>query len=290
MLEQASLRGWLVVVVALAACGGTKETKKASSDEESVDKPAHREKKHGAADASATAAASSSAAQASSASAAPPAGAPSDMVEVLGGSIAILGFNDKPSKADVATFSMDRTEVSVAEYRKCVAGGACKAPTEISLDHKSCNFQMTDHEDHPINCVYHDEAAAYCKSVGKRLPKLEEWELAAAGPEGRVFPWGNDKATKDIACYSQTGGTCKIGSHPKGNTPSGIQDLAGNVYEETEVQDCIGTPPAGTPCRQSFDLLMGGTWNKFESDSVKSKKVGQTVGTPPETIGFRCVK
>ena len=48
----------------------------------------------------------------------------------------------------------------------------------------------------------------------------------------------------------------------------------------------------GTTARRgiAFDLLLGGTWNKFDSDSIKSKKVGQNIGTPPEAIGFRCAK
>ncbi len=287
MIDTCLSRLTIVCTLALAACGNGKEAKKTGNDGDETAEPAKNQKPKPSADATASA----TTARSASASAAPTEPAASaDMVEVSGASIDIVGFNDKPSRADVKTFSIDRTEVSVADYRKCVTGGSCKSPPDTSLNPGGCNFQKTGLEDHPMNCIVHQDAEAYCKSLGKRLPTLEEWELAAAGPENRPFPWGNEKATKDIACYYQTGGTCKIGSHPKGNTPSGIEDMAGNVYEETAVQGCIGTPPAGTPCTQPFSQLMGGTWNKFDSDGIKSKKVGQNLGTPPEAIGFRCAK
>lgn len=283
----------LVLGLGVVACGNAKESKKDKSAAEDGDEDTSK-KKHGrgagSAAASASAAASSQSPTASASASASASSGAADMVEVKGASLPILLLNDIPSKADVATFFLDRTEVSVADYRKCVSAGGCKAPEDIALNKGGCNYQATDREDHPMNCVYHDEAAAYCKSVGKRLPTLEEWELAAAGPENRVFPWGNDMPDKSTACYSQTSGTCKIGSHPKSNTPSGLEDMAGNVYEIMSVLGCLGTPPAGTPCLQPFQILMGGTWNKFESESIHSKKVGQSVGTPPETIGFRCAK
>ena len=179
--------------------------------------------------------------------------------------------------------------VTVREYKACVASGKCKALEDISLNKGGCSYQQPDRDDHPINCTWPPEASAYCASVGKRLPSAAEWQLAASGGGKRKFPWGDTMPTKDTACFRHTDGTCPVGAHPLGNTPDGVQDLGGNVAEVVTDPGCLGTPPAGTACLQPFVHTSGGAWNSFESEALEAMNLGQTIGRPPESIGFRCV-
>jgi formylglycine-generating enzyme required for sulfatase activity/transposase-like protein len=120
-----------------------------------------------------------------------------------------------------------------------------------------CNAGAADREGHPINCVTWYQAAHYCSWLGKRLPYEVEWELAARGPEGRPYPWGADRPGRyrlnacgdecrrwrtahelavDEVMYEaddEWPGTAPVGSFHAGQTPSEIQDLAGNVFEWT---------------------------------------------------------
>jgi formylglycine-generating enzyme required for sulfatase activity len=115
----------------------------------------------------------------------------------------------------------------------------------------------TDRPAHPINCVDWDQAMAYCRWKGKRLPTEAEWEYAARGNDGRIFPWGNEApsakrlnvcgsecaamAKRELsaewpAYYNDDDGwaaTAPVGSYPEGASPFGALDMAGNVAEWT---------------------------------------------------------
>ena len=185
---------------------------------------------------------------------------PSGMVKVPGGEF-LMGCNEdvdsqcdpdeKPSRTvNVPTFYIDKTEVTVAAYGKCVEAEQCKRETFWTKDDsKYCNRGYDKRDRHPMNCVSWHGAAAYCKFVGKRLPSEAEWEKAARGTDGRKYPWGNkpsascsravidDGKTKDTA-GSETDGcgrdsTWPVGSKSAGNSPFGVSDMVGNVWEWT---------------------------------------------------------
>jgi formylglycine-generating enzyme required for sulfatase activity len=93
-------------------------------------------------------------------------------------------------------------------------------------------------EDHPVVSVTSYDALAYCRWLAEitgkpyRLPSEAEWEKAARGTDGRIYPWGNDWDAK--RCNTSEGGkrdTTPVGSYPQGASPYGLSDMAGNVSE-----------------------------------------------------------
>ena len=167
------------------------------------------------------------------------------------------------STRTLPTFYIDRTEVTVAEYRECVEAGACTdeglgMPYWQYIDQPhwawACNWNHTGREQHPINCVDFEMASTYCKWRGKRLPSQEEWQKAARGTDGRTYPWGNrsyyrNRQLANIAdeTYKRLDPlwkiakgyddgyltTAPVGSFPKGASPYGALDMGGNVWEWT---------------------------------------------------------
>jgi len=133
-------------------------------------------------------------------------------------------------KVTLKAFAIDRTEVTRAAYARCVDAGPCKAPTVTEGDGNL-----------PVTGVGWDDARAYCKFAGGRLPTEAEWEKAARGADGREYPWGNDADCARGNWGSFEGeGPCAgknpgrpvaVGSFPTGASPYGALDMGGNVWE-----------------------------------------------------------
>ena len=172
---------------------------------------------------------------------------------------------------------IDRTEVSVADYAECLNDGSCSAPTPGD----QCNWAKAGRRSHPINCVGFSQAQAYCRWAGKRLPTENEWEKAARGEEGRTFPWGNQAPTCRTAIMDQGGQGCgkastaEVGSHPAGNSPYNVADLAGNVWE------WVGS---GSP------ILRGGSWVDAPGLMRSSLRLVDVPARGFANTGFRCAK
>jgi formylglycine-generating enzyme required for sulfatase activity len=147
-------------------------------------------------------------------------------------------LNEYPyHEVHVDGFLIDRTEVTVDAYGACVEAAGC---TEPATWPGACNWSNVAAALLPVNCVDWQQAVDYCQWVGKRLCKEAEWERAARGSLGAIFPWGNGSASCDLAVMFRhglpgcgTGMTWEVGSKPQGASPSGILDLSGNVWEWT---------------------------------------------------------
>ncbi len=202
-----------------------------------------------------------------------------------------------------SSFQMDRTEVTVRQYAACVSAGACEAVTG-----GSCNLGRDGLDCHPVNCVNQVQAKAYCEWAGKQLPSAEEWEYAARGEEGRVFPWGAGEPADELLCWSGTArpsGTCAVGSRSVGATELGLLDMSGNVREWVDGKHC-STYPGGactgpgcveriaSGCSNSGAPTYGGGWLSNERREVMAASrefgfIDRDASIYPD-LGFRCVQ
>jgi formylglycine-generating enzyme required for sulfatase activity len=140
-----------------------------------------------------------------------------------------------------------------------------KGYTQISQE--SDQFMTTEAAlDLPVLMVTWHGAATYCQWAGGRLPTEAEWEYAARGPQGNVYPWGNDPPTCDLANYGDCSRVAvRVGSRPAGASWCGALDMAGNVWEW--VTDRFG-PYSGLPQENptgpaagDVPVLRGGGWH-----------------------------
>ena len=164
---------------------------------------------------------------------------PNDMLLVPGGTFTMGA--DKGGEEDerpahpvtIASFLLDKTEVTHEAYDACVATGACR-PKSPSI---SAGFPLSQRPKHPVNGVAWDDAKAYCAWKTKRLPREAEFERAVRGDDGRKYPWGSDAPTPERTVSGramQAAGantTDDVATHPAGRGPYGHDDLAGNVWE-----------------------------------------------------------
>ena len=187
------------------------------------------------------------------------------------------------------SYWIDQTEVTNAMYAFCVEDGECVAPAEEDF----ANWRF---EDHPVSGVRWDEARAYCKWVGARLPTEAEWEKAARGTDGRTFPWG-EGVNCNLANYQgciEDAGTTVVGSYESGRSPYGLYDMAGSVWEWTAdwySESYYDERPVPNPPGPETGTLRvargGGSWG---ADYIRtSARVGDDPSVlDGRAIGFRC--
>jgi formylglycine-generating enzyme len=214
-------------------------------------------------------------------------------------------FENESEAHEVAlsAYWIDRTEVTVAAYRRCVELGRCTAPPYAS------GAVRFDRPQFPVTLVTWQEADAYCHFAGGRLPTEAEWERAARGVDRRRFPWGNlynrrlsnhgilaINPNDDTDGFGELG---PVGSFPQGRTADGIDDMAGNVAEWTAdaVDDVISARyapateinPKG-PASGADRVVRGGGYNHPAALIRGAARDALPAGTRNPFLGFRCVR
>ena len=212
--------------------------------------------------------------------------------------------DEKPvHSVQVASYSLLKSEVTVGQYRGCVAAGACSEPEKGG----SCVWGKGTnrwYESLPINCVDWNQARKFCAWAGGRLPSEAEWEYAArSGGKAWKYPWGNEEATCSRAVMDEGGWGCgkrrtwPVCSKPSGNSAQGICDLAGNVWEW--VEDCwhvsyTGAPSSGKAwtesCSDSVRVFRGGGWLNGAGGLRAAYRVKFTPRIRNYYLGFRCAR
>ena len=138
-------------------------------------------------------------------------------------------------RVDLPRYEIDAHEITVGSFRACVEAGGCEAPWTYPSGWQA-TWQAGD--DLPMNYLTWYEAQALCEWRGMRLCTEAEWEKAARGTEGKVYPWGDAAPACELAVYDggegcEPLGPAPVGSKPAGSSPYGLVDMAGNLGEWT---------------------------------------------------------
>jgi formylglycine-generating enzyme required for sulfatase activity len=196
--------------------------------------------------------------------------------------------DEKPQhKVYLDAFLIDRTEVTNAMYAKCVDAANC---------HGSLPTLSAEPENYPVTGVAWSDAQAYCAWAGGRLPTEAEWEKAARGTDGRIYPWGNEPADAQRGNYNRMmGGTTPVGAYPQGASPYGALDMTGNVWEwvadwygDAYYASSPGRNPTG-PSSGDDRVLRGGSCFDTEDDARAAARKGNYPLVGYAHYGFRCV-
>jgi formylglycine-generating enzyme required for sulfatase activity len=204
-----------------------------------------------------------------------------------------------PHEVYLSDYWLDRTEVTVARYRQCVAAGRCVDPPYAS------GGERFDRPDFPVVLVSWYDASTFCTWAGGRLPTEAEWERAARGQLGRRYPWGQiynpllaNHGRLSWDPLDPTDGfleLANVGSFPDGRTPDGFVDLAGNAeewvldYYAPEYPDASLVNPRG-PDSGEERVVRGGSYVNARPFLRATSRNHEPPSVRRAYRGFRCAR
>ena len=188
-------------------------------------------------------------------------------------------------------------EVTNGQYAQCVAEKQCPRPEQSYSRTRREYYGNQRFDEYPVIYVNYQMAGSYCVWAGGRLPSEAEWEKAARGTDGRLFTWGSELPTADIANFNGrgVGDSVPVGSYPAGASVYGVLDMGGNVIEWTYDYFDEGyyrysslDNPFG-PLTGTRRVIRGGSWasgfDGLRTVARASLRPEQSI----EMVGFRCV-
>jgi gamma-glutamyl hercynylcysteine S-oxide synthase len=202
-------------------------------------------------------------------------------------------FHEHPMH--VTSFYMDKCPVTNAEFKKFLDSSHYQPPDSLNFlrDWKDGSYPQ-GWENKPVTWVSQEDARAYASWAGKRLPHEWEWQYAAQGTDGRLYPWGSewDDSAVPLPDKSRTmRGPDAVDGHPKGASPFGVLDMVGNVWQWTE--EFVDEHTRGGIVRGgSYYQPQGSIW--YFPQAYKLNQHGKLLMMSPSmdrsaAIGFRCV-
>jgi iron(II)-dependent oxidoreductase len=202
-------------------------------------------------------------------------------------------------------YQIDRDEASLAEYLAFLKGHGREPPEELTrlVRHLITVHSLPDYVMAPWPALYvtWQEAADFCRAQDKRLPTEAEWEKAARGPDGNLFPWGPAPPAPGLAVFGQYHVheiplVAAVNSGEDGQSPYGVRHMAGNVGEW--VSDWFGfdyypimperNPPG--PSSGRYKVVRGGSWRSNPALLRAATRNGALPDHRAPTIGFRCAR
>jgi formylglycine-generating enzyme required for sulfatase activity len=216
------------------------------------------------------------------------------MVFVPGGSYPVsAAAAGGPERVDIAAFAIDRTEITIGDYRNCLEAGRCPAPSGSAGATRPNYLLDPAFNRYPMVNVAWRSAGDYCAWVGKRLPTAVEWEVAAGyAPSTQrqyIFPWGDQfQLQRANSRESGIGDTQVVGSYqPLGDSPWSASDMAGNVAEWTATN--VGKDPGATdPAAPDRFLVKGGSFGDPPEALAVAAAQMVDADASASSLGFRC--
>ena len=216
------------------------------------------------------------------------------LVAVPGGEFT-MGYNSADNlthKVTLSDFWIYSTKITNQQYALCVQAGKCALPDPKNNasfgDYRTINF--------PVTGVDYDQAASYCSFVHGRLPTEAEWEKTARGPQGNLFPWGNEGPICNLLNYKFCEGkTTEINDYPDGVSYYGAFDMSGNArewaadwysptyYSESPVADPLG------PLIGEKRSVRGSSYQDSADPSISAHRFSLLPSENLPDLGFRCI-
>ena len=193
------------------------------------------------------------------------------------------------------SYEIGRYEVTNKQYAQCVRADICRRL-------KNSRLNELKYEDHPVVFVNWDDAQTYCEwHHSARLPTEAEWENAAKGGDGRLYPWGIEAPSCSLANYRTldddcVGDTMPVNSYPDGASYYGVMDMTGNVWEwlhDWYAKDYYSPEPVTNPrgpLDSVFRVRRGGAWNDRDIHLRSASRLSQQPDSEEANIGFRCAR
>jgi sulfatase modifying factor 1 len=212
-----------------------------------------------------------------------------------------MGNNNGPDEekpehdVHISAFEIDRFEITVGQFREFVNTTQHKTGAEEANEPITRTWKVDDTParwENPVRFVSWWDADAYCRWKGERLPTEAEWEYAARGTDGRLYPWGNDFD----ATLVPSGDTSPVGFYSKDVSPFGVYDMSGNVWEWTNDwfdplyyrSSAVNDPVV--PQTTDQKTIRGGGFNSNADDLRVTRRIHNFPVTYHPDVGFRCVK
>ena len=210
----------------------------------------------------------------------------------------LAGQDEKPQhRVYLDAFWIDQTEVTNAMYAKCVQASACQPPYSIASYTFHTYYGDPQYDRYPAAWITWERARTYCAWAGRRLPTEAEWEKAARGSDGRLYPWGNAAPDPSLLNFKAgIGDTTAVGNYPAGASPYGALDMAGNLWEwvadwysHSYYASAPAINPSG-PAPQAYHACRGGSWNSTAEMVRAAARGNDDPGRCDGIVGIRCAR
>jgi formylglycine-generating enzyme required for sulfatase activity len=196
---------------------------------------------------------------------------------------------------DLDAYWIDQTEVTNKMYALCATAGVCMAPQTKNSAKVFLYYGNVAFNNFPVIYVNWNMAQTYCGWAGRRLPTEAEWEKAARGTDGRIYPWGNEPPDGTLLNFKGIGqDTSSVKSYEAGKSPYGAYDMLGNVWEwvsdwygEMYYQNSPTANPKG-PDSGTAHVDRGGSWLKEDPAFTVSTRDNSGPDFTSLNLGFRC--
>ncbi len=184
-------------------------------------------------------------------------------------------YGDDKRKIELPEYWIGRYPLTNAQYKRFVDATGRDAPR-----HWNSGNPPPDRLDHPVVYISWHDAQAFADWAWLALPTEEEWEKAARGSDGRVWPWGDDLPTAEHCNFNyNVGDTTAVGRYSKrGNSPYRCADMAGNVWEWAATGD------------EARRVLRGGSWDSDQNDARAACRSYSHPDNRYDSVGCRLVR